>query len=172
MMVTVRHYYTLYLIPCALSLVLLSGCGFHLRGGVELPTVMEQTFLSGVPVDSALGVEIGNVLTRHGGIVVAEQGSATATLIINSEKIDKTVIGVDSSGKASEYELRLTLSYRLLDSEKKELVGQQSVRVVRILRFDSSNVLSSETEESELRQEMRRSAVRQMINRLRIELTA
>lgn len=153
-------------------LLLVSGCGFQLRGSVELPPEMEQTFLTGVTVDSAMGGEIRNALKRAGGTVVAEQGAATAILVIHDEGILKTVVGVDSGGKASEYELRLTLSYSLLDSEEKSLVEQQSVRVVRQLLYDSANVLASGTEEAQLRRDMQRSAVRQMINRLRIELSS
>jgi LPS-assembly lipoprotein len=151
-------------------LLFVSGCGFHLRGSVELPAVMERTFLSGITADSALGSEIRNTLERAGGAVVADPDMATSTLVIQGEKVQKTVVGVNSNGKASEYELRHTLSYSLLDSEQKSLVEAQTVRVIRQFLYDSANVLSSGTEEAELRGEMRGSAVRQMINRLRIEL--
>lgn len=149
-----------------------SGCGFHLRGSVELPDVMEQTYIAGVTAESAMGSEIRNVLERAGGSVVAEQGVATATLLIHGEKLRKTVVGVDNSGKVSEYEMRLTLSYSLLDSEQQALVSEQEVRVIRLLLYDSASVLSSGKEETDLRRDMQRSAVRQMINRLRTEFSS
>lgn len=164
-----RNNYKRYLLLVALSLFLVS-CGFKLRGGVEIPAAMERTYLQGVNANSSLEQDIHRALRAAGGKLVSDQAAASSILTIIDWHYLKTVIGVDSRGKASEYELRLTLRYSLHDGKQNLLVDEQAVSVTRQLLFDSANVLGMATEEEALRRDMQRLAVRQMINRLRIEL--
>jgi len=150
--------------------LLSQGCGWRLRGQIDLPPGMEKTFLSGVDFYSELGVEIQARLQGAGAGLVQDKSAATAILHIVTNKIEKRVLSIDSSGRAGEYELSYLLVFRLMDQHGAVLVNDQTVTTLRELRFDPNNVLSTGDEEERLRKDMLQFSVRQMLNRLNISL--
>jgi LPS-assembly lipoprotein len=149
---------------------LLAGCGFHLRGEVTLPKAMARTEIRGIEFHSPLGETIADVLADAGAQAVDTGEGGSASLAISGESFGRRVSSVDSTGKATQYELRYTLAGSLLDHAAKVLVPPQNVLVIRILNFDSANVLGSTSEEELLRSEMRRDGVHQLIRQVRTAL--
>lgn len=147
---------------------LLAGCGFHLRGAVQLPESMERTYLQGVPPDSALAAEIAAVLESSGGEVVHRLADATAILQLGREGTDRRIASVDSSGKAREYALRYTLPFTLLNPAGEVVLERRTVQTTRSYNFDLANVLGAGAEEAVLVREMRGFAVRQMLRQVRM----
>ncbi len=165
----------LYLCSCIFAL-LLSACGFHLRGAVTLPPQMERTQLVGIEPRGALAEEITAALENAGARVVA--GDAAAQLHISGEREARRLLSVGSTGRASEYELTYQFSFELRIPEVDEtgkavttvLVPQQTVSLNRDYAFDPNSVLGMGEEEALLVREMRAFAVRQMLVRLRAGL--
>lgn len=154
----------LLLFPLTISL-LLSGCGFHLRGAVELPAVMERTYVAG-GAGSDLYYELENALLAAGAEVVDSADSATGVLTLQRQRIDRRVLSVDTQGRAAEYELALQVAFSLRDSAGKLIADNERVSIVRDYSFDPDNVLSKSDEEEALRKEMYRLAVAQMMRRV------
>ena len=150
----------------ATLLLLLAGCGFHLRGAVELPEAMARTQIV-APASSALRYEIESLLLAADGEVVEEAGVASAILTVQRDQVRSRILSVDPQGRAREYALSLSVQYRLQDAEGKELVAQQSSRVERSLRVDPDNVLAQASEREMVEQEMRATAARIIVRRLR-----
>ncbi len=149
------------------ALLLLSGCGFHLRGTYELPEVMEATLVSGIGPGHPLAVEIRQALDSADAAVVDDVAQATAQLQIQREGFSQRVLSVDTTGRVSEYELSYQVRYRLLDAQGNELVAMQAVEFTR--DYDASgNVLGAGEEADRLREDMLRLAVRQMLRQLRL----
>jgi LPS-assembly lipoprotein len=159
--------------------LLLTSCGFHLRGAVTLPPQMERTQLLGVDARDPLAEEITAALEDAGVRVVA--GDATAQLIVSGERQARRLLSVGSTGRASEYEISYQFSFELrapaaeaTDAGAKPaavvLVPQQGVSLDRDYSFDPDNVLGKGDEEALLVREMRSFAVRQMLVRLRAGL--
>lgn len=169
------------LVVCCLSLV--TACGFHLRGAVVLPEQMLKTYVEGASEAEPLHQEIRIALESAGGELV-EREAASAVLNISSARFDRRVLSVDASGLASEYELNFLLRFSLQGarqdsspqdslSQVKEqvlLVPMQKLSISRSYSFDSSNVLAKSEEETLLREEMLRRAVRQMLQQLQVSL--
>jgi len=146
-------------------LFLISGCGFHLREAVTLPPVMAHTYIAGID-NSPLDVDLEGALRAAGGQVVEEAEAATAILTIHSERYGRRVLSVDSAGRASEYELSLRVGYSLRGADSVVLAQPDEVFLLRDYRFDPNNVLASGSLEEALRSEMRRYAVRDILQRL------
>jgi LPS-assembly lipoprotein len=146
-------------------LFLTAGCGFHLRGAVALPPAMESTYIAGAE-NSPLYYELESALLAAGGKVVEEADAATAILTIQSERYGRRVASVDSAGRASEYELSLHVLYSLRSGDGEVIARPDEVLVLRDYRFDPDNVLASGSQEETLRSEMRRYAVREILQRL------
>lgn len=149
------------------SLVVLSGCGFHLRGSIELPEELSEVALEGTRPNGELGVAVRNGFSRVGGQVVDSKTSAQSVLIITQDSSSRRVLSVDSIGQANEYELAYTLGFRLDDPNGVNRVVQQSINLRRQFRFDPDLTLAKADEEARLVREMRQDAVRQMLRRLK-----
>ncbi|MBS1202100.1 MAG: Rare lipoprotein, partial [Chromatiaceae bacterium] len=83
---------------------LLAGCGFHLRGVVEIPPELNPMYIQapgGSPVRAAIEDQLS------GGTVRLASSAAQAKLILRilSEGRSSWVAAVDSRGKALAYEL-------------------------------------------------------------------
>lgn len=150
----------------ALLLLLLSGCGFHLRGSVELPQAMARSYIV-ADKSSALGLELENTLRAAGGEVVRTRAEATAVLTLHEERLGSRVLTLDTQGRASGLVLTLLASFSLVDGAGALLVDREGVRIEREYSFDPDNVLAQGGEASVLHEEMRRQAAAQILRRVR-----
>jgi LPS-assembly lipoprotein len=156
---------TLILIYSVVSL--LAGCGFRLRGSIDLPPELTQVAVEGIRTNSELGIAVRNGFARAGGEVVTSGTSARSVLVISQDSTSRRVLSVDSIGQANEYEVAYTLGFRLDDPDGANRVVQQSVSLRRQYRYDPNLTLAKADEEARLVREMRQDAVRQMMRRLK-----
>lgn len=157
------------LLACGL-LGTLAGCGFHLRTAVPLPPQMETTLVQGTAPLGELGRAIQRALDGAGSKITSSRDDATAVLVIQRDEVQRRVLSVDSSGKVNQYELTYYLRFALQARDGAVLLPAQSISLQRSYTFDPNNVLSKGNEETELRQDMIRFAVRQMMRRIEIGL--
>lgn len=157
-----------WLLP-GLVAVLLAGCGFQLRG---LGTAQLPPSLSTLRVVVQGSQEANDSLRRAMEDALRIQGGATITqavdapvLILTRENIDSQVLTLDASGKAGEYMLRYEIGFSLADASG-VLLQPQPLRLQRDYRFNPLNVLAKEQEEENLKRELRRDALSQIIRRL------
>jgi len=105
---------------------------------------------------------------KNEGIRLSEV--APLVLELKGERYGKRVMSVDSAGRAQEYGLSYAIGF-LLKQETRQggvalWLAEQSVTVTRDLRFDATAVLGTASEETQLKEEMRRDAVLQILQRL------
>jgi len=150
----------------ATALLVLAGCGFHLRGAVPLPAVMHKTYVDG---DSATTLVRELKLDLHGaGVqVMRAPTQASAILRIIEARQASRVLSVDASGQVREYELSLAVRYALTGPHGAQLAAPRHVVVVRDYTFDPNNPLAKANEKELLRKEMERDAARSILRRLR-----
>jgi LPS-assembly lipoprotein len=159
----------LYLVPCILYLIL-SGCGFHLRGtsSVALPPELSTLRVTmggkGYP---PLLVEVRNALLALGNVRLTDDVSASVPVLrLHSESSASQVLAIDGSGRISAYLLNYRVDYSLIGADKKPLLQNQSVKLQREYGFDRLNVLASEKQSEFLQNEMRRDVAQQILRRL------
>lgn len=150
--------------------LLLVSCGFHLRGTgkVEVPAYISvlQVKLEGNRLENnPLLVSMKDALRTQTSVQIEESGDAPR-LMLYGEQSDSQVLSVTSIGKVDSYLLKYEINFRLVDKDNKLLSAPQTVRVRRDHQFDRLNVLAKEREEQELRHEMQRDAVQQILRRL------
>jgi len=152
------------------ALGVLSSCGFHLRGTgkVEMSPVFSTLRImveGNQQQNDPLLVAMKNALRTQTDVQIEDTGDAPL-LVLYGERSDSQVLSVSSIGKADEYLLKYEVSFRLTGKDGKEVAESQTIRVQRDHAFDRLNVLSKEREEQELRREMQRDAVQQILRRL------
>jgi LPS-assembly lipoprotein len=144
-----------------LFLLLLTGCGFHLRGAVQLPSELSELTL----VDARPATDIAPALRRAlQGQGVRLMEGAPLQLQLQAENYGKRVLSVDAAGRAQEYGLSYGVRFGLRAADGVVWLPEETL--TRDLRFDATAVLSTSTEEARLKDDMRRDAVLQILRRL------
>lgn len=148
----------------ALAVAPLAACGFKLRGSQTLP--VETIYLS-LPVNSAIGAEMARLLRASTNAkVVGDRKEAQAVFELLGENREREVVAINAQGRATEYQLRLRVRFRVLDKNASELIGPTDLLARRDITFNESDLLAKESEESLLYRDMQSDLVRQMVNRL------
>ncbi|HKQ29946.1 MAG TPA: LPS assembly lipoprotein LptE [Burkholderiales bacterium] len=158
-----------WLVVC-LAPILLSACGFHLRGSTTtaLPEALNQLRVlvtDSKLVNEPLRVIMTNTLQAGADVTVTDDPGVPA-LLLSSERADVQVIAVNVLGRASAYTMRYEVTYRVIEAGGKVLLPTQSVRLLRDYTFDPVNVLAKEREEQDLKRAMQREAAQQIVRRL------
>lgn len=155
-----------------LGLYLLTACGFHLRGPVELSAEITPIFIEQSGGDSVLNRELHTLLSQSGKKLLAlTRSEAKAILDIVSSKEKKRVVAVDNRGRARQYDLSYVLHYRLTGKNIPQ-VGNDNVSVLnlrRSLNFDPDNVLAIDHEVENLYNDMRKDSARLILQRLQTQ---
>ena len=151
------------------ALLAASGCGFKLRGQVEIPPELNPIYLqpaSGSAVQKA-------ILERLKGSQVqlaASPQTARVILRISNERRTSRVTAVDRNGKVLARELRLGLAFEAVTPDGKQLVSRQSIDVIRGYENPDVEVLGKQLEADLLYEDMVRDAANRILNRLRAAL--
>lgn len=148
-----------------LIIMLITGCGFHLRGAIELPALYDRVHL----VDkgySDIGKPLSQALERVGSQIVSSPAAASSVITLLSRGTQRRALNV-SAKQIREYELQLNVSFVVQDYQGIQIVEQQNVSVIRTFRNDPDDVLGKDNEEQVIRREMNQAAVTQILRRLK-----
>lgn len=154
------------LLTSLLTLTLLQGCGFHLRGVVQLPEIMNATWVSGSGVSSDLLDAAKESVRNSNGGIAASASVATAVLELSGEQFSRRVATVGSDGKVSEYQLSYQLGWKLRQTGG-EVLREGTLKQRENYQYSANEVLGKSQEEDYLRGVMVRSAVRDLMRALR-----
>ncbi len=146
-------------------LVLVTACGFHLRGSDEQFAGLPAIYIEG---DDIALIDLLRQTLQDAGAVVVEQPAATSLhLLIRSESLERRVLSVNSSGKVQEYILFYQLRF-ILGSAAND--PEQAIELQRDFDFSGTDVLAKEDEAASLFRQMRREAARRLLRRLQAQL--
>ncbi|MGB5736845.1 MAG: LPS assembly lipoprotein LptE [Thiohalocapsa sp.] len=148
-----------------LALLSLAGCGFHLRGAVDIPPELSPLYIqSGGLVGEAIegrlagsGVQLTNAATEAGMI-----------LRVLSQSRNSRVVAVDINGRALAYALTYRVTFEVQDAAGQILMPRQSITLDRT--FDDNPdvaVLGKELESDIIYEDLVSDAADQVLLRLR-----
>ncbi|TCD22805.1 hypothetical protein E0D86_09180 [Pseudomonas sp. IC_126] len=143
--------------------LLLSACGFHLRGTGETSFALEEINLQARNSHGETAKQLEELLKDNG---VRVYPGAPYTLDLVREQNQQRTASYTSSARSAEYELTSVLAYEFRGPQNTVLL-QDSVEVQKVYVHDSNNLISSDQEANQLRQEMRRELLQQLSMRIR-----
>lgn len=153
-------------IGAVLSLLILSGCGFALRGPVTFPFA---SIYVGFPDSSSLGGELKRNIRANGKTLVStDAGNSEVVLEVLGETREKTILSLNSQGRVREYNLAYTLRFRVRDKAGKEMLAPTVISLKRNISFNETQVLAKEAEEGLLYRDMQSDLVQQIMRRLAV----
>ncbi len=172
----------------AALLILLAGCGFHLRGSVILPELMATTYIQDSVPNSLILPKLKRMLIKNDVNVIdkfdvaannqpikitdpTSEQTAVAVLQLLNENFSRRQLSSGSSTLIKEYELNYAITFTLykqsLGKQNNDtLLANQTINITREQTFDEAQVLAKTTEQQKLQQEMIRDAARQILRRL------
>lgn len=147
---------------------ILAGCGFGLRPAAHFP--FQSLYSSAAPY-SPIGMELRRQLPSSGTLTYltepAKPTEAQVVLDVYGEQRTKTVIGVNATGQAREFQLRLNLKFRLrVPQGKRDIIPETQLTQQRTLSYDETLALAKEAEEATLYRSMQAELVQQIVRRL------
>ncbi len=142
--------------------LLLSACGFQLRGQASLPfdslyVAGSQQFANQV----ARAVRAGSQ-TR----IVSNPKDAQITLEILAERRERAILSLSSGGRAREITLTYRVAYRVYNQKKGETISASEILLRRDVSYTDTDVIAKEQEEALLYRDMQNDAVQQLVRRL------
>jgi LPS-assembly lipoprotein len=153
------------LLPIIITLLLLSACGFTLRGSEyqALSTNIQQLELT----YNSSSNELAQILRRRliaSGVEIIDNSSNYKLTLGNEQNIER-VVSVNRNARAGEYELTLISSLQL-ESNGEPVIATEIISLDQIYAADPTNA-AAKTNESELvLNELRQTLVEQIMSRL------
>jgi len=150
----------------ALLVLLLAGCGFHLREPLTLPPDLSGVQIVARDPYSPLAQALTRSFERAGFVVPETRGPGVALLRILSERWDSQPISVDQFGRAQEFTLRYAAVFTLEGADGGELVPEQVIELSRDYVSLPENSTGSESEREMLSRELQREMAAAVLRRI------
>jgi len=151
----------------AAAALLLSACGFHLRGALSLPADIGPIRVTAGDPYSPLAEGLAQALQRSGGQAMAEgprEGVATLNVLV--EKWGSNPIAVDAQGRAQEFTLQYATVFDLRRADGSIAVPSQTIELGRDYVAPPTDSDGAEAEREILQRELRREMVASILRRI------
>ncbi|WP_435627517.1 LPS assembly lipoprotein LptE [Candidatus Ferrigenium straubiae] len=147
-----------------LTALLLTACGFHLRGHAGMP--FDTLYLDATNSGTPFIAELRRNLETNKVKLVGSAEQADVVLNIVLEIPEKQILTLGGSGRVTEFQLRYRVSLRAYDLKGNDWVPAEEIILRRDFTYDDAKILAKESEEVMLYQSMRSDMVQQIVRRL------
>ncbi len=149
-----------------LAVLLMAGCGFQLRGTINLPPDWEDLHLQTASPNSELSRALRDGAARA-GIRWQDLSEANYIVFLGTEQFRRRNLTIATNARAAEFELEMSTRMRVTDREGNELLPETEVRTSQIITNDPENIAGKAEEARLLRAEMRQQLVQELLRKLR-----
>lgn len=153
-----------FLLSALSTSLIATGCGFHLRGRVNLPI---KTMYVNMPRNNKMAADIRRMLIAGTNVLLVDNAKDAEAILelINSNRL-RNEISYNMEGDVREYELTLQLTFRLTDPNGNEFFPPTTFASSRNMYYNDDDYLSRNAEESLLYNEMQQDLISQLLNRI------
>lgn len=147
--------------------LLLSACGWHLRGTLTLPEGLNAVHLNNLADAEILGRTLEQLLVAN-DVEVTPRATAAQLIIslINYEE-ERRVVAIGDNTLVTEYELIASADFSVEGAKGEIILPPTDASVVRAYQFDQDDVLAMAGEQELIFEEMRREIAQNIVRRLR-----
>lgn len=150
-----------------LASLLVSGCGFHLRGADSVGIPAERLYLD-TSGSGHTGREVEQQLKLTDVELTESASEADYILRVNNEDFRREVLSVSPrTGKVEEYELILSVAVSVATGDGQSLLDGERVSSRRDYVFDEDAVVSAGDEQQLIREELTQLVAGQTLLRAR-----
>lgn len=160
-----KIFFGMLLISCfSMQLILLSGCGFHLRNQNSLPASLQPLeVISAKPYEPFI-----KQLNRELALLKTQRYShqPRTQLIIHKHKLNYRMPIIGSSQQARIYRYTFYVEYSLKSNDK-FLINKKSIMINRLLTLNEDVLLTTNNQLDLLTVDIQQAAILQLINELK-----
>ncbi len=151
------------------AVILLTACGFKLRGEQPLPAELSVLRVQVADTFSPLQHNLEQALAR-GGARAPAADEISAVLRIDGNQMTRWPLTVGSAGRVQEYSMRYELSLQLISATGEVVMPKQSLQLERSYQFATVRAQGTPGEEDVVREELERDMVQAILRRLQVTL--
>ncbi|MFO1408214.1 MAG: LPS assembly lipoprotein LptE [Steroidobacteraceae bacterium] len=142
-----------------------AGCGFHLRGALELPANVRTVYVSASDELSPFVVQLKQELVAAGATLAVVPDGADATVRVTEDRTGRRVLSVNARNTPQEYQVYYVVGYSI-DRGQAQAVPTQQLELFRDYSFSESDLLAKNREEDILREAIARDLAVLVVRRL------
>ena len=150
---------------CLALFMLISACGFTLRGVTPLPF---DTLYVGIPDYTQFGADVRRALraASPNTKLVATPKEAQAILQEVSNTRALREVSLNAQGRVEEYELGINYTFRLIDAKGRALIPDTTLSIYREMPYDDQIVQAKQGQIETLYIAMQRDLVSRLLRRM------
>lgn len=148
-----------------LAAVLAAGCGFQLRGAVQLSGRMAEPYVELPDRFTPFSRELSASLVAAGARLAPSREAATAVVRIHVDEHGREVLSISARNTPQEFEVFYVVEYSVHAGEE-EILPRQRLRLTRDYAYDETAVLAKQHEEDDLLEALARDLAALVTGRL------
>jgi len=150
----------LFFIYITLSLILISSCGFHMRG-------ITKTSISSINLEGkklSIDNDLRKVLKSNKVEIKTEDAEFKIEFL--NEQFEKKILTLNSRGLVSEYELFYRVYYRIKNSSSDKWSDENIIEIRKDYAYSDSNSIGKDEEEKQLKKTMYEEAIQNLFRQI------
>lgn len=146
--------------------LLLTACGFHLRGQFPLPAPLYKLYVQTTePYDPFIQYLQGTLEKMQVTLTPSPQ-QATAVLVIDDMHHSESLVSSSTTSQVNTYALIYTIRFSLQDPQGKVLLEPQTISASQNYTLSSNQAITGAFEQQQYQQQLYQSVLTQLFNRL------
>lgn len=147
-----------------LTLVIITSCGFHLRGMTEIS--FKTVSIEGK--DLSFTKNLKKTLTSNKVSIVLPTENPELRIELLSEESEKRILSLSGQGLVREFEIFYRIRYRIKTPDSETWSQENILESRRDFTYSDSNVIGKEEEERQLNESMRIETITNLFNQIQL----
>ena len=147
-----------------LLLIVISSCGFHLRGMTEIS--YKTISLEGKEL--SLTKNLKKILNTNKVAIVSSTENPELRVELLSEESEKRILSLSGQGLVREFEIFYRVRYRIKASDSEIWSQENIIETRKDFTYSDSNLIGKEEEERQLNEAMRIEAITSLFNQIQV----
>jgi LPS-assembly lipoprotein len=151
----------------SVTLLLLAGCGFHLRGVLKLPPELDSTYIQSDAPNSEFTQILQRLLIANHINVVNTPKEATAILTLSDVSSSNALTSISGGAQAGQYTLYGSVQFSVIDAKtKRVLIKPTLVENTTTFNSNATQALSTQTKINDLMSVLQNEMAQNIVNQL------
>jgi len=147
-----------------LLLIVITSCGFHLRGMTEIS--YKTISLEGKEL--SLTKNLKKILNTNKVAIVSSTENPELRVELLSEESEKRILSLSGQGLVREFEIFYRVRYRIKASDSEIWSQENIIETRKDFTYSDSNLIGKEEEERQLMEAMRIEAITSLFNQIQV----
>ena len=145
-------------------LLMITSCGFHLRGMTEIS--FKTISLEGKELSFTKNLK--KTLASNNVTIILPTENPELRIELLSEESEKRILSLSGQGLVREFEIFYRVRYRIKTIDSETWSQENIVETRRDFTFSDSNLIGKEEEERQLNESMRNEAITNLFNQIQL----